>query len=220
MLGMASTLTLLPIAQLEDEFTITVSSDDKAYILLYGFSDGAKKLRVNVAHEGAYACILGMIIGLRGTCGISTFQHHSAPHTTSDLLIKTILLDNAVFNYEGTIRIEKVAQGSNAYQRNENIMISPSARVNTRPYLEILANDVRCTHGATIGTFGEEEYFYLRSRGIAQRRATLLLAQGFLQSIVQKIPEELITDRIKGIVEEQLAIFNYARLNFIGIPFI
>ncbi|MFA4873023.1 MAG: SufD family Fe-S cluster assembly protein [Patescibacteria group bacterium] len=207
---MNQALTYIHLTEIQDELTITVPAYNRAYILIYGFCDGIKKLRVNVAHEGAYACILGMIIGLRGTCGISTFQNHSAPHTTSDLLVKTILLDNAAFNYEGTIRIEKAAQGSNAYQRNENIMISPSARVTTRPYLEILANDVRCTHGATVGTFGEEEYFYLGSRGIAQRQATLLLAQGFLQSIIQKIPEELITDRMKTIIKEQLAVFQYA----------
>ncbi len=207
---MTPVLTLIHIAEIKDEFTITVPAEHKAYIFLYGFGDGAKKLRVNIAHDGSYACILGMIIGLRGMCGISTLQHHSAPHSTSDLLIKTILLDDAVFNYEGIIRIEKIAQGSNAYQRNENIIISPSARVTTRPYLEILANDVRCTHGATVGTFGKEEYFYLGSRGISEKQATLLLARGFLQSIIQKIPHELITDKINTIVDKQLALLTYA----------
>ncbi|MEW6610337.1 MAG: SufD family Fe-S cluster assembly protein [Patescibacteria group bacterium] len=206
---MSSTLTLIPLEQSEDTLTSTVCADEKSYILLYGFCEGRKMIRVNLAQEGAYACIVGMIFGQRGLCSISTFQHHSASYTTSDLLIKTVLVDSAVFQYDGRIRIEQNAHGSNAYQRNENISLSPLTRIATRPSLEILANDVCCTHGATIGTFDDEDYFYLQSRGMIKSEAGRLLVRGFFQNVIRKIPAELMTDYVHTILERQLCMIPY-----------
>lgn len=162
--------------------------DGILYYVLYGFSTMEKRIEIHLTKEGAEADILGILIGREGECSISTLQHHQAPNTKSDLLVKTVLSGDAHFSYDGLIKIDRDAQKSNAYQRNENILLSSRARVETKPELEILANDVRCTHGATIGRLNEEELFYLQSRGIEEKNAATMILRGFIEHVIARIP--------------------------------
>ncbi len=115
-------------------------------------------LSVRLVGKGATATITGIIIaGGEEKVQLHTLQSHQAPDTTSDLLIKTVLSDRATCLYDGGIRVEKKAQKTDAYQRNENLLVSGRAYAESKPSLEILANDVRCTHGSTTGPIDDEE---------------------------------------------------------------
>jgi Fe-S cluster assembly protein SufD len=92
---------------------------------------------------------------------IETVQHHLAQGSTSNLLIKGVFAESSRFDYSGLIRIEKEGQQSHAYQKNQNLLLSPDSFVQSKPFLEILANDVFCTHGSTTGKLNEEQIFYI-----------------------------------------------------------
>lgn len=177
-------------------------SEGVLYYVIYGWAETKKRIEIHLTGEGAETNILGILIGSSGACGITTLQHHAAPNTKSDLLVKTILNGDARFSYDGLIKIDKDAQKSNAYQRNENLLLSEKTHVDTRPELEILANDVRCTHGATVGRLNEEELFYLRSRGILKEEATQLILQGFIDSILQRIPGSSERERLETVIKK------------------
>jgi len=132
---------------------------------------------------------------------IKTVQHHNAPNSTSNLLIKGVFQDSSKFIYQGLIRIEKSAQKSHAYQKNQNLIFSEKCYVDSRPFLEILANDVVCTHGSTTGKLNKDQLYYLRTRGIENNEATKLLTKGFINDIFEKIhdkfPSFSLTSEVK-----------------------
>ena len=158
---------------------------------------------VRLTKEGSSAMIIGLVKGSSGDAiTLRTFQYHASRETTSNLLVKSLLKDSASFTYDGAIRVEPKAQKTDAYQRNENLLLSPLAHAESKPKLEILANDVRCTHGATIGSVREDELWYLASRGIDKERATALIAQGFLRSVVDRIADERAKHRVYAFIED------------------
>ena len=110
-------------------------------------------------------------------------------NSISDLLVKGVFFDDSKFIYEGLIKIDKKAQKSNAYQKNQNLVMSGEVFIDSRPYLEILANDVRCTHGSTTGKLDEEQLYYLQSRGIDYNKAEKLLIEGFVGDVFNKMKE-------------------------------
>lgn len=117
-----------------------------------------------------------------------TLQDHIAPNTTSDLLYKNALNDTSRTIFAGLIRVEPKAQNTDAYQKVRNLLLSEEAEANSMPGLEILADDVRCTHGATSGAVEEEEMFYLLSRGIDPLTAKQLIVHGFLHEVLERLP--------------------------------
>ena len=119
-----------------------------------------------------------------------TLQDHRVGNTRSDLLFKGALQDVARTVYAGLIRIEKHAARSDAYQANRNLVLSDKAKATSIPMLEIDNNDVRCTHGATVGPVDPEHLFYLRSRGIPEATAKRMLIQGFFGDVLDRIPFE------------------------------
>jgi Fe-S cluster assembly protein SufD len=135
-----------------------------------------------------------------------TLQDHLQPNTTSDLLYKNALSDNARTVFSGLIKVERGAHRTDAYQKVRNLLLSDEAEANSMPGLEILADDVRCTHGATSGQVEPEELFYLLSRGIPQLKAKGLVVNGFLNEVIDRLSGEdiktylrgQITDRLKG----------------------
>ena len=131
------------------------------------------------------------------------FVHHRKPHCTSNQLIKGILKDksNGVFN--GKILVDIDAQKTSAYQKNSNILLSSDAKMNTRPQLEIYADDVKCSHGATIGQLDSEALFYMRSRGVGEDEARSLLIQGFADEIIRDVPAEL-KEILSGLVSDKM----------------
>jgi len=129
-----------------------------------------------------------------------TLQDHQVGNTTSDLLFKGALQDEARTVYAGLIRIEKGAARSDAYQANRNLVLSDHAKATSIPMLEIDNNDVRCTHGATVGPVDQNHLFYLRSRGIPESTAKRMIVQGFFGQVLERIP----FDQARQMVETEL----------------
>jgi len=134
-----------------------------------------------------------------------TQQNHNAPHTTSDLLFKGGLKDEARSVWQGMIKVLPKAQKTDGFQANRNLVLSPDARADSIPGLEIEANDVRCTHAATIGKLEEEPIFYLMSRGMPRPDAERLLVVGFFDPIMERIPFQEVRERLGAHIEEKLA---------------
>ena len=133
-----------------------------------------------------------------------TQQNHNAPHTTSDLLFKGALKEKSRSVWQGMIYVAPGAQKTDGYQANRNLVLSKSARADSIPGLEILADDVRCTHGATVGQMEEEHIFYLMSRGLPRREAEKLVVDGFFDPILQRIPFEGVRQRLKKAIEAKM----------------
>ncbi|HSB00661.1 MAG TPA: Fe-S cluster assembly protein SufD [Anaerolineales bacterium] len=134
-----------------------------------------------------------------------TQQNHLAPHTTSDLLFKGALKGKSRSVWQGMIYVAPGAQKTDGYQANRNIVLSEGARADSIPGLEILADDVRCTHGATVGKLEEEPLFYLKSRGIPQAEAEKIVVEGFFDPIFQRIPFEGVRERFQEYIANKMA---------------
>lgn len=133
-----------------------------------------------------------------------TQQNHLAPHTTSDLLFKGALKDSSRSVWQGMIYVAPGAQKTDGYQANRNLVLSNKARADSIPGLEILADDVRCTHGATVGKIDEESVFYLLSRGIPYSEAEHLIVEGFFDPIMQRIPFEGVRKRFQQAIVSKM----------------
>jgi Fe-S cluster assembly protein SufD len=134
-----------------------------------------------------------------------TQQNHLAEHTTSDLLYKGALLGKSRSVWQGMIYVAPGAQKTDGYQANRNLVLSKNARADSIPGLEILADDVRCTHGATVGQLEEEPIFYLMTRGLPRREAERLVVDGFFDPIMQRIPFEGVRNRFKRMIADKMA---------------
>jgi Fe-S cluster assembly protein SufD len=134
-----------------------------------------------------------------------TLQDHISPHTASDLLYKNALDDRARCTFGGLIRVEPHAHFTDAYQKVRNLLLSDDSEANSMPGLEILADNVRCTHGATSGQINEDEMFYLHSRGIPTNVAQRLIVTGFLNEVVQRLGQPSIADYLRGVIDQKFA---------------
>jgi Fe-S cluster assembly protein SufD len=134
-----------------------------------------------------------------------TQQNHNAPNTTSDLLFKGALKDNSRSVWQGMIYVAPGAQKTDGYQSNPNLLLDTTARADSIPGLEIMADDVRCTHGATVGKIDPTEVFYLNSRGIPTETAERLIVEGFFDPIMQRIPFEGVRERLQKAIIDKLA---------------
>ncbi len=135
-----------------------------------------------------------------------TQQNHLAPHTTSDLLFKGALKGKSRSVWQGMIYVAPKAQKTDGYQANRNLVLSDGARADSIPGLEILADDVRCTHGATVGKLDQEPLFYLKSRGIPQAEAEKIVVEGFFDPIFQRIPFEGVRERFQQYIAEKMSV--------------
>ncbi len=133
-----------------------------------------------------------------------TFQEHIAPSTESDFKFKGALRERAHAVWRGMIRVEEDAQKTNAYQENRNLLLSEKAHADSIPGLEIMANDVRCTHGATIGRVNRDELFYLMARGLSRAEAERLIVRGFFQDILDRIDLEPVRDALGAALEARI----------------
>jgi Fe-S cluster assembly protein SufD len=134
-----------------------------------------------------------------------TLQDHISPRTASDLLYKNALDDRARTTFGGLIRVEPHAHFTDAYQKVRNLLLSDDAEANSMPGLEILADNVRCTHGATSGQIEEDQLFYLRSRGIPTKVAQRLLVTGFLDEVIQRLDHPAIAAHLHRLIENKFA---------------
>lgn len=161
-------------------------------IFFPGDSDVSASITIKLVGAGASAQILGFTLGKNEVnVNLETLQFHDAPKTTSNLLIKSLLKDRSSMSYDGRIVVSKKAHLTDAYQKNENLLLSSGAKAVSKPKLEILANDVRCTHGSTTGTIDSEGLWYLSSRGIREQEAEKLLTQGFFESAILRISDKI-----------------------------
>jgi Fe-S cluster assembly protein SufD len=154
---------------------------------------GSRLAKVNqdvaLVGEGGQAEVNGIMFseGKQHLC-YQTSQHHEAANCRSDLLYKGALQDDSRIEWRGMIKVEPGAQGTDGYQRNDNLILDPGARADSIPGLEIEADDVRCTHGATSGRVDEQQLYYCQAHGLTRKEAIRLIVSGFLQQISDRIP--------------------------------
>jgi Fe-S cluster assembly protein SufD len=154
--------------------------------------------------EGTEATLNGLyIVNGRQHVDNHTEIDHAKPHGTSHELYKGILDEQATAVFNGRIVVRKDAQKTDSKQTNKNLVLSDDAVINTKPELQILADDVRCTHGATIGQLDAEAIFYLRSRGIGQRQARDLLTYAFAQDILDRIKVPSLKQQLEAVLFEK-----------------
>ena len=171
------------------------------------------KLDVRLIGEGAEANIYGAYVcGGEEKVKISVDMHHDLPHCNSRQLFKGIAGGTSRVDFYGKIVVAQDAQRTEAYQENHNILLSDGAKVDTKPQLEIYADDVKCSHGATIGRLNEEEQFYMRSRGITLEDAKVLQMISFIAPVLEQLPEAdretvaaQMEDAIREIVKREMA---------------
>lgn len=162
--------------------------------------------RSRLIGEGARSDLLSVSVG-QGTQEFDarTLQDHASPHTTSDLLYKNSLSDRSRNTFGGLIRVEPHAHFTDAYQTVRNLLLSDDAEANSMPGLEILADNVKCSHGATSGQLNEEELFYLLARGIPKPVAHRLLVTGFLNEVVERLNQPLLAAKVRELIEAKFA---------------
>jgi Fe-S cluster assembly protein SufD len=170
-----------------------------------GSAKGKIRIQNDLAGPGATSRVTGAYFADGSQhLDYDTFQEHVAPNTTSDFAFKGVLRDRARTVWRGMIRVEEGAQKTNAYQENRNLLLSKTAHADSIPGLEILANDVRCTHGATLGQVDREQLFYLMSRGLSRAEAERLIVRGFFQGVLDRIDLEPVRDALARALEARI----------------
>lgn len=162
-------------------------------------------LDVTLAGEGAEANIYGAYVcGGEEKVKIAVDMHHEVPHCNSRQLFKGIAGGDSRVDFYGKIIVAQDAQKTEAYQENHNLLVSDDAKVDTKPQLEIYADDVKCSHGATIGRLNEEEQFYMRSRGISLEDAKVLQMISFIAPVLENIQDEELRESLAVRIESDI----------------
>jgi Fe-S cluster assembly protein SufD len=172
-----------------------------------GFGAGGGKVRMDtqLRGRGAHAKVTGAYVGRgRQHLDFDTTQEHAAPNTTSDLAFRGVLGGRSTAVWRGMIKVDPGAQQTDAFQESRNLLLSPRAHADAIPGLEILANDVRCTHAAAIAQVDKDQLFYLMSRGLPRDQATRLVIEGFLQALTDRFAEGPLRDSIAAALERRL----------------
>jgi len=176
-----------------------------SHVITLGGSWVRNDLLVRLEGEGAEAHLNGLFLGRsHGLVDNHTQVDHAAPHGTSRQLYKGILADRSRGVFRGRVVVRPHAQKTDAHQSNPNLLLSDGAEINSKPQLEIRADDVRCSHGSATGCVDPEALFYLRSRGIAEEAARRLLTQGFAAQVLAALPGKALAEALSAIVAERL----------------
>ena len=171
----------------------------------FGSKKGKTWIQNDLAGRGATSRVTGAYFADRDQhIDYDTFQLHQAPDTTSDFAFKGALRDTSTAVWRGMIRVEPDAQKTNAYQENRNLMLSPTTHAVPIPGLEILANDVRCTHGATVSRVDREQLFYAMARGMTHAEAERLILRGFFQDVLDRIELEPVREALSEALEARI----------------
>ena len=185
----------------------TVGRDAELDWVAIGLGGTRAKSRMEsyLADQGANVKVTGAYF-LRESehADYDTTQEHAAPNTTSDLFFKGVLADSARAVWRGVIRVDKGAQRTDAYQENRNLLLSREAHADSIPGLEIEANDVRCTHGATVGQIDKMQLFYLMSRGLSRAQAEQLIVRGFFQPILDRIESAEVRESLSAALDQRI----------------
>ncbi len=184
-----------------------LSRDATLNSLVVAFGGRFHKANVETALAGPGSSVemLGLLAGdERQFFDHHTLQDHQAPHTTSDLLYKGALNDRSRSVFSGLIHARKAAQKTDAIQTNRNLLLSGEASAHSIPNLEIEANDLRCTHAATVAPVDDEQMFYLRSRALSETDAKRVIVEGFFEPVLERIPLEGIVDRLRLVISSKI----------------
>lgn len=195
------------IDRLDEDYSVTVKKKGEQTFVIFLTDDKSQsgEIKILMDAKDIKIQILGIILGSgKNIISLTTLQDHVASSSVSDLFIRSILFDEAKFNYEGIIKIRRNASKSNAYQKNQNILMSKNAWVNSQPSLEILADDVRCTHGATIGKIDQNQLYYLSTRGLSRDQSKRLILAGFYREVLDRITDNKIRQNLISTVERKL----------------
>ena len=172
----------------------------------FGGRGGKVRMTTNLAGTGAEAKVTGGYAGGNAQhIDYDTLQEHAAEHTTSDLAFRGVLADNATAVWRGMIKVDEGAQQTDAFQECRNMLLSTDAHADAIPGLEILADQVACTHAAAIAQVDKDQLFYLESRGLDEETSRSLVVEGFLQSLVERLGEGPVRDEIAERLETRLA---------------
>ncbi len=171
----------------------------------FGSAKGKVRIQNDLAGPGATSRVTGAYFA-DGTQHLDydTFQEHIAPSTTSDFAFKGALRDTARVVWRGMIRVEEGAQKTNAYQENRNLLLSKTAHADSIPGLEIMANDVRCTHGATLSQVDRDQLFYLMTRGLTRAEAERVIVRGFFQDVLDRVELEPVRESLAAALEARI----------------
>jgi Fe-S cluster assembly protein SufD len=172
----------------------------------FGSARGKVRMETKLAGPGSEARVTGGYAGGPGQhLDFDTLQEHAAPNTNSDLAFRGVLAAGSTAVWRGMIKVDPGAQQTDAFQESRNLLLSPEAHADAIPGLEILADDVRCTHAAAIAQVDKEQLFYLTSRGLDDEAAKALIIEGFLESLVERLAEGPVRDSISEALETRLA---------------
>ena len=183
----------------------------ESHVSVHTFSFGGKLTRnnLNFYQNGEYidSTLNGVtIIGNKQHVDHNTLVHHIEPNCESHQDYKGIFGDRSIGVFNGKVLVNKEAQKTNAFQANNNLLISDKASVNTKPQLEIFADDVKCSHGCTIGQLDENALFYLRARGIPEKEAKALLMYAFANNVLESVKIPQLKNRINKLIAEKLGV--------------
>ena len=188
-----------------------ISQDSDSNVKVHTFSLGGKLIRNNLNFfqngENIQSTMKGItIIGDRQHVDHYTLVHHSKPNCNSFQEYKGIFSDRSVGVFNGKILVDKIAQKTNAFQQNNNILIDDNATINSKPQLEIFADDVKCSHGCTIGQLDNSALFYLRSRGIPLKEAKALLTYAFANNVLESVQIPELKNRINSLIAKKIGV--------------
>lgn len=188
-------------------FNISMKRGARLNMCLVSLHGGEIDNKVKVNLDGEHCeCRIGGLYLVDGSQRYSTDvrMNHNVPYCTSNQLFKGILDDNSSAEFSGIVYVAPDAQKTEAMQSNHNLLASDDARIDTRPQLEIYADDVKCSHGATVGRLDEEAAFYMRSRGIASREARILQQLAFVHEVLERVGNVELRERLSSLVEKRL----------------
>jgi Fe-S cluster assembly protein SufD len=172
----------------------------------FGSANGKVRMDTKLAGPGSEARVTGGYAGGPGQhLDYDTTQEHAAPNTNSDLAFRGVLAKGSTAVWRGMIKVDPGAQQTDAFQESRNLLLSPEAHADAIPGLEILADDVRCTHAAAIAQVDKDQLFYLTSRGLSEADAKSLVIEGFLEALVERLAEGPVRDEISAALESRLA---------------
>ncbi|CEN37802.1 hypothetical protein CCAN12_710047 [Capnocytophaga canimorsus] len=187
--------------------TFSQQKNSNASVHTFSFGGALTRNNLNFFHHGEH-----LESTLKGITILSDNQHvdhytlvnHAQPNCESHQDYKTILSDKSAGVFNGKIMVEKIAQKTNAYQQNDTILLSDKANINTKPQLEIFADDVKCSHGCTVGELNKEALFYLQARGIPKKEGEALLTYAFANTVLDTIKIPALKDYVSQLVSKKI----------------
>ncbi len=185
------------------KFELSLRENESASVIFVSFADSPAKVdvRVSLLGEGSRCDLKGLLVATgESRVEYDVFMDHCVGGAVSNQLFKGMAFDSGVIRFGGLIHVPQDSQKTEAYQANHNLLLSRSARAFSKPQLEIYADDVKCSHGATVGRLNEEELFYMRSRGISESQAFTLACTAFAAEVLNSISESGLRDAVTEVI--------------------